>query len=90
MEKIKRSVKVINEEVLELIGGKELLLVNILGRKVYWIGHILKTNCHFHDAIEGQMTEGKVVERRRTQLLDYLSDRGVLRIKERRKRQFVT
>ena len=46
------------------------LLNNILLRKANWIGHILRRNCLLHDSIEGQMTEVKGVERRRTQLDD--------------------
>ena len=48
------------------------LLNNILSRKVNWIVHILRINSLFHDVIEGQMAEVKVVERRRTQLIDDL------------------
>ena len=63
-------------EVLEHIGEKRTLLNNILRRKAYWIGHILKRNCLLHDAIEGQMTEVKGVGRRiRRQLLDDLRNR---------------
>ena len=42
------------------------LLNNLLHRKANWIGHILRRNCHLHDA-----TEVKGVGRR-TQLLDGL------------------
>ena len=72
MEDIKWSEEVTNE-VLERIGEKRTILNNILPRKVNWIGHILRRNCLFNDAIEGQMTEG--VGRRRTQLLDDLRNR---------------
>ena len=44
MEKIKWSEKVTNEQVLDHIGEKRTLLNNILGRKVNWIGHILRIN----------------------------------------------
>ena len=57
MEKIKWSERVTNEQVLDRIGEKRILLNNILHRKVNWIGHILKRNCLLHDVIEGQMTE---------------------------------
>jgi hypothetical protein len=40
MEKIKWSEKVSNEQVLECIGEKRMLLNNILLREVNWIGHI--------------------------------------------------
>ena len=46
------------------------LLNNILRSKANCIGHILKRNCLLHDAIEGLMTEVKLVGRRTTQLLD--------------------
>ena len=75
MEKIKWSEKVTNEQVLERIGEKRTLLNNILHRNANWIDHILRSNCLFHDAIEGQMTEVKGVGRRRTQLLDDLRNR---------------
>jgi hypothetical protein len=52
-----------------------MLLNNILPRKVNWIGHILRRNCFFHYAIEGQMTEVKGLGRGRTQLLDDLRNR---------------
>ena len=74
MEKIIRSQKVTNEQVLGRIGEKRTLLNNILRRKANWIGHILRRNCLLHDAIEGQMTEVKGVGRR-TQLLDDLRNR---------------
>ena len=69
VEKIKWSEKVTNEQVLDRIGEKRTLLNK---RKVNWIDHILRRNCLLHDAIEGQMTEGKRVGKRRTQLLDDL------------------
>ena len=75
MEKIKRSEKTSNE-VLGRIGEKRTLLNNILRRKANWIVHILRKNCRFHDAIEGQMIEVKRVgRRRRTQLLGDLRNR---------------
>ena len=58
--------------VVERVGEKRTLLNNILRRKANRIDHILRRNCLFHDAIEGQMTEVKGVGRRRTQLLDDL------------------
>ena len=74
-EKIKWSEKVTNKQVLDLIGEKRTLINNILLTKANWIGHILRRNCLFHDAIEGQMTEVKGVGRR-TQLLDDLRNRS--------------
>ena len=40
-----------------------------------WVGHFLRKNCVFHYVIEGQMTEVKGIERRKTQLLDDLRNR---------------
>ena len=56
-----------NEKVIESIGEKRTLLNKILRVEVIWIGHILRTNCLLHGAIEGQMTEVKGVGTRRTQ-----------------------
>ena len=74
MEKIKWQEKV-TKEVIERIGEKRTLLNNILRRKANWISHILRRNCLLCDAIEGQMTEVKVVGRRRTQFLVELRNR---------------
>jgi hypothetical protein len=64
----------VTNKVLERIGEKRTLLNNTLRRKANWIGHILRRNCLLRDAVEGQMTEVKEVERR-TQLLDDLRNR---------------
>jgi hypothetical protein len=77
MEKIKCSVEVTNEQVLERIGEKRTLLNNILRRKANCIGHVLRRNCLLHDDIEGQITEVNGVRRRRTQLLDDLGNRQI-------------
>ena len=71
----KWSEKVNNEQVLDHIGQKRILLNNILRRKANWIDHILTRNRLLHDAIEGQMKEVKEVGRTRTQLLDDLRNR---------------
>ena len=51
MEKIKWSEKVTNEQVLDRIGEKRILLNNILHRKANWIGHIMRRNCLLHDVM---------------------------------------
>ena len=61
MEKIKWPEKLTNEQVLDRIGEKRILINNILRRKANWIGHILRRNCLHHDATEGQMSEVKGV-----------------------------
>ena len=65
---------IVKEQVLGRIGEKRKFLI-ILHRKDNWIGNIMRRNCLLHDATEGQMTEVKGVERRRTQLLDDLRNR---------------
>ena len=72
---VKRSEKLINEEVLERIGEKRALVNNILRRKHNWIGYILRRNCLLHESIEGQITEMKGGGRRKTQLLGDLRNR---------------
>ena len=69
MEKTKWSKNVTNE-ALQRIGVTGMLLNNILCEKAYWIEHILKINYLLYDAIEGQMTEVKVIGGRRSELLD--------------------
>ena len=71
MEDIKWS-EYVSDDVLESIWEKRMLLNNVLHRRPNLIGHILGRYCLQHDANKGQMTELKGVERRKTQLLDYL------------------
>ena len=60
-EKIKSLEKLSIEEVFGRIGKKSTLLNNIRRRKTNWIGHILRRNYLFHNAIERQMTEVKEI-----------------------------
>ena len=53
IEKRKWSEEVTNEQVLDRIAEKRILLNNILRRKVNWIGHILRRNWFLHGVIEG-------------------------------------
>ena len=75
MEKIKSSEIRTDEEILERIGGKKILLNNVLRRKENCIGSILRINCLSHDAIDGQMTEVKLVGKRRTHFVNDLRNR---------------
>ena len=76
MEKIKWPEKVTNEQIRDRIGEKRTLINAILRRKANRISHTLRTNCLLHEAIEGQMTEVKGIERRRrTQILDDLRNK---------------
>ena len=72
----------VTNEVLERIGKKMTLLNNILHRKTNWIGHILRINWLLHYAIEGQMTEAKVVGRRTQLLGDLRNGRRYWELKE--------
>ena len=62
---MKWSEKVTNKEVPKRVGERRTLPNNILRRKANRIDNILRRNCLLHDPIEGQMTEGKRVRRRR-------------------------
>ena len=62
---------VTHKRVLKRIGKKMTHLSNILRRNANLIGHILRRNCLFHDAMEGQVMELKSVGRRK-RLLDNL------------------
>ena len=50
---LKWSEKVTNEEFIEHIDEKRALLNNILSKKAYWVGRILRRNYLLHYAIEG-------------------------------------
>ena len=75
MEKIKWSMQISSEQVLECIGEKGTILNNILCRKANLIGRILRGNCLLR-AIERQMKgigrRRRRRRRRKTQLLDDL------------------
>ena len=64
-----REYKIVREtsydEVVERIGEKRTLLYNILSRNPNCILHIL-TNCLLDGEIQGQMSEGEGIGRRRT------------------------
>ena len=57
MGKVNWQEKVIDKEVLELIGEKKMILNNIPRIKANWIDHILRINCLLHDVIERPMTK---------------------------------
>ena len=54
MKKIKWSEKATNEQVLERIGEKRILLNSILHR-----------NCLLHDEVEGQMTKSEMSKKKK-------------------------
>ena len=67
------------------MGEKRTFLNNTLPRKANWIDHILRRNCPLLDAIEGETTEVKRLERRRTQLHDDLTNRRYWELKKEAK-----
>jgi hypothetical protein len=87
MEKISWTDHVRNEEVLLRVKEQRNILHEIRKRKAYWIGHILRRNCHLQRVIEGKI-QG-VIEvtgrqgRRCRKLLDELKEsRGYSYLKE--------
>jgi hypothetical protein len=75
MEKISRTDRVRNEEVLRRV--KESNTLHIIKRRaVTWIGHILRRNCLLKDVTEGNVEDkievtGRRGRRRRKKLLGY-------------------
>ena len=64
MEKRKRSDNVAMKKFLNVHIGQMALLNNIVRRKANWVDRILIRNYLLHNAIKGQMTELKGVERK--------------------------
>jgi hypothetical protein len=55
MEKISRTHRVRNEEVLHRIKEERNIVHTIKIRKVNWIGHFLRRNCLLKHDIEGKI-----------------------------------
>jgi len=71
------------EAVLQRVKEERNILQTIKGRKVYWIGHILRRNCLLEHVIEWRMEVTRRSGRRRKQLLDDLEGkRGYWKFKE--------
>jgi hypothetical protein len=73
IEKISRTDRVRNEEVLQRVKVERNILQTIKRRKSNWIGHSLRRNCLLKHVVEGK-TEGRIEVtgrrgRRRKQLL---------------------
>jgi hypothetical protein len=80
MEKISRTDRVKNEDVLFGVKEQSNFLREITKRKSNWIGHILQRNCLLQHVIEGKIKGGiEVTERRGRRRRNLLDDR-----KERR------
>jgi hypothetical protein len=87
MEKISRTDRVRNGEVLLRVKEQRHILHEISKRKANWIGHILCRNCLLEQVIEGKIRGGIEVTgrrgRRRRKLLDDLKERrGYSHLKE--------
>ena len=86
MEKISRTHRVRNEEVLQRV-KEESNILHKKWREVNWIGHILHRNCLLKHVIEGKL-EGKTEVtgrrgRRHTQILyDVKAKRSYWKLKE--------
>jgi hypothetical protein len=79
MEKIIWTDRVRNEEVLLRVIDQRNILHEIRKRKANWIGYILRRNCLLKQVIEGKIKGEMEVTRRRgrrrSKLLDDLTDR---------------
>ena len=79
MEKICWTDHLRNEDVLLRVKEQRNILHEISERKVNWIGHILRRNCHLQRVVEGKIKGGIEVTgrrgRRRRKLLDDLKER---------------
>jgi hypothetical protein len=87
MEKISRTDRVRNEEVLHRVKEERNIVHTVKRRKANWIGHILRRYCLLKHVIKG-MIEGRIEVterrgRRRKQLLDDLKEmRSYWKLKE--------
>jgi hypothetical protein len=86
IEKISWTDRVRNEDVLHRVKEERNIIHTVKGRKVEWIGHILRRNWHLKLVIEGKLEGGIEVRRRgrrRKRLLDDLKERrGYCKLKE--------
>ena len=55
MERIGWTVKIINEEVIRMVGEKRSIFEIILRRKKNWIGHIMRGDGLMKEVMEGKM-----------------------------------
>jgi hypothetical protein len=59
MEKIRRTDRAKNEEVLQRVKEDRNMLQTIKRRKANWIGHILRRNCLLKHVFEGNRGKGR-------------------------------
>jgi hypothetical protein len=94
MEKISWTDRVRSEEVIHSVKEERNILHTVKGRKVNWIGHILRRNCLLKHVIEGKIRGRIYVTGRRgrrcKQLLDDLKEMsGYVKLKEEALDSFV-
>jgi hypothetical protein len=58
MEKIGWTDRVRNEDVLHIVKEERNIIHTVKGKKVDWIGHILRRNCLLKYVIEGKIEGG--------------------------------
>jgi hypothetical protein len=70
--KVKWTEHKANEEVLEMVKEKRMLMKTIRVRQKNWVGHVLRSDSLLRTVWEGRMEGKKVAGRPRTQLLDWM------------------
>ena len=55
MDKISRTDRVRNEEVLHRVKGESNIIHTLKGRKANWTGHMLRRDCLLEHVIEGKV-----------------------------------
>ena len=70
--KVKWTEHKTNEEVLEMVKEKRMLIKTIRERQKNWVGHVLRSDSLLRTVWEGRMEGKKVAGRPRTKLLDWM------------------
>lgn len=70
--KIKWTEHKTNEEVLEMVEEKRMLIKTIRERQKNWVGHVLRSDTLLRTVWEGRMEGKKMAGRPRTKLLDWI------------------
>ena len=70
--KVKWTEHKTNQEVLEMVLEKRMLIQTIRDRQKTWIGHVLRSDSLLRTVWEGRMEGKKVVGRPRTKILDWM------------------
>ena len=76
MQKVSYTEHKTNEEVLNLVGEKRVLIETIIRRKKNWIGHVLRGEGMMKEIIEGKFNGRKGRGRNRIGMLDHLKEGG--------------